>query len=104
MDELITPMERRVVEYHVWKTQYFKPVAPKILFRLLYDYSGNFKRFKGGMNGVQRQEFNLRIVKAWQDMNLLDLAKALGEYEADCPNFSGLNIGTETVSGSNHPH
>ena len=104
MDEPMTPMERRVVEYHVWKNHYFKPVTPMILVRLLYDYSGQFKRFKGGMNGFQRREFYLRVADAWKTMNLLELSKALGEYEADCPNFSGLALGAEQSQGSQLAH
>jgi len=112
MDEPMTPMERRVVEYHVWKTQYYKPkYKPKLSFggftllnNLLNTYGSDFLRFKRVMTSVQMQEFNSAAAKAWQEMNLLDLAKALGEYEADCPDLSGLGIPSEKNSDSRHPH
>lgn len=88
MEDPMTPMERLVVEYHVWKTQLFKPENTM----LDCNHSHEFVHFKESMTGKDEMDFSRRVRDAWQEMNALDLGKALGEYEDDCPDLSRLGI------------
>jgi hypothetical protein len=95
MDEPMTPMERLVVEYHVWKTQLFKPDN----IMLACNHSAEFRAFKENMTDAQEQELSTRIQDAWKEMNPLDLGKALGEYEGDCPDLCSLGVNPLQAKG-----
>lgn len=98
MDESMTPMERLVVEYHVWKTQLFKPES----FVLDGKHSNAFVQFKQNMTKAQEQDLSRRVSDAWQAMNALDIGKALGEYEDDCPDLS--NMGVNPLKSARNSH
>lgn len=103
MDDNMSPMERRVVEYHVWKHQYRTQAQAAHDDENGTHMSGSnadqFLGFKEDLRPLTQREFSTRVAQQWQNMNALDLGKAFGEYETDCPDLPGIST---TRSGDNN--
>ena len=105
MEGFMTPLERRVVEYHVWKSQLYKaskPVGKGC-------YGRPFLDFKEHLGTAEARNFYRLVIAHWRGINLLDLSKALGEYEDDCPDLLNIAVsddseGKTSPAGHTYPN